>query len=85
MAFYTAQNIHLVVTDVLLPDITGPELVKRLGLANAGGKVLYMSSYLEDLIAHQTVQDTGAPYLQKPFRAETLAQKVRSVLDGAGG
>jgi two-component system cell cycle sensor histidine kinase/response regulator CckA len=74
-------EIHLLVTDVVMPGITGPELVRRAALLKPGMKVLYMSGYTENLIAHQGVLDAGVAYLQKPFTSAGLAEKVREVLD----
>jgi CheY-like chemotaxis protein len=76
------REIHLIITDVVMPSITGPELAKRAVEAKPRIKVLYMSGYAEALIAHQGILDAGLAYLQKPFTADVLARKAREVLDG---
>jgi len=87
-ALVLAQNlsvpIHLVVTDVVMPDATGPSLVERLRASRPGLPVLYMSGYTDDAIVHHGVLSEGTPFLQKPFTPNGLAQKVREVLDEAG-
>jgi DNA-binding NtrC family response regulator len=87
-ALVLAQNlslpIHLVVTDVVMPDAAGPSLVERLRASRPGLAVLYMSGYTDDAIVHHGVLSEGTPFLQKPFTPNGLAQKVREVLDEAG-
>ncbi len=78
------QNpIHLLVTDVVMPEMTGRELEKILSASNPGMKCLYMSGYTANVIAHHGVLDEGINYIQKPFLSRTLAAKVREVLDKA--
>jgi len=87
-ALILAQNlsvrIHLVVTDVVMPDSAGPSLVERLRASRPSLPVLYMSGYTDDAIVHHGVLSEGTPFLQKPFTPHGLAQKVREVLDQAG-
>jgi PAS domain S-box-containing protein len=78
------DEIHLLITDVVMPGITGPEVASRAASARPRMRVLYISGYTENLIAHQGVLDAGVAYLQKPFTAGALAQKVREVLDNTG-
>jgi PAS domain S-box-containing protein len=78
------EEIDLIVTDVVMPGITGPELASRAADAKPRAKVLYMSGYAETFIAHQGILDAGLAYLQKPFTADVLARKARAVLDGEG-
>jgi len=73
--------IHLLLTDVVLPGMSGPELAKRLAPERHEMKVLFMSGYTDDAILHHGVRDANAAYLQKPFSPEALASKVRSLLD----
>ncbi len=73
--------IHLLLADVVMPQMSGQELSDRLTSLHPEMKVLYMSGYSEDAVIHQGVLEAGAPFLQKPFKPETLAQKVREVLD----
>ncbi|WP_447972813.1 response regulator [Nitrospira sp. Kam-Ns4a] len=72
--------VHLLLADVRMPGMTGPELVDRVIAARPGIKVLYMSGYSdrEDLPSRLAAQ--GAGFLQKPFFPETLAEKVRELL-----
>jgi two-component system, cell cycle sensor histidine kinase and response regulator CckA len=72
-----AGPLHLVVTDVVMPDLRGPQLVARLKERQPGLRVMYMSGYSSD--AAQLSGD--APFMQKPFTADGLVQKVREVLD----
>jgi PAS domain S-box-containing protein len=75
------EEIHLLVTDVVMPGITGPVLANRLTSARPQLKVLYMSGYTENLVARQGILEEGTLYLQKPFTAGVLAARVRAVLE----
>jgi CheY-like chemotaxis protein len=77
------EEIHLIITDIVMPGITGPELADQAVGANPTVKVLYMSGYAEKVIAHQRILDSGLPYLQKPFTPGGLARKTREVLDSS--
>jgi two-component system cell cycle sensor histidine kinase/response regulator CckA len=79
----SAAPIHLVVTDVIMPDSAGPSLVERLRALRPDLPVLYMSGYTDDTIVHHGVLSEGTAFLQKPFTPHGLAQKVREVLDQA--
>jgi PAS domain S-box-containing protein len=74
-------EIHLVLTDVVMPGIGGKELVSRLMSARPGIKALYASGYTDNAIVHHGVLDSGVAFLQKPFTVESLKHKVREVLD----
>jgi two-component system cell cycle sensor histidine kinase/response regulator CckA len=71
--------IDLLLTDVIMPHISGPQLAMRLG--RLVSKVLYMSGYTEDSIVRQGVVDASIALLQKPISPEALVRKVREVLD----
>jgi len=73
--------IHLVLTDVVMPGMSGPELMERLAPLGRKMKVLFMSGYTEDTAILQNLMSAGAPFLEKPFKSIALAQKVRQVLD----
>ncbi len=77
-----AAEIHLLITDVILPEMNGPELGKTLISFSPSLKVLFMSGYTGDVIARQGVLVDGINFIQKPFSKEILAAKVRDVLDG---
>lgn len=76
------QPIQLVLTDVVMPMMSGRELVERLRTVRPEAKVLLMSGYTDDTIVHHGLLDRGVAYLQKPIMPETLTKKVREVLDG---
>ena len=75
-------EIQLVVTDVVLPGMSGLELVNRIVAAHRDLKVLCFSGYTEEIAMTRGLLDIGVAFLQKPFTAESLARKVRQVLDG---
>jgi len=73
--------IDLLVTDVVMPEMDGRTLAGRLAAARAGLRVLYMSGYTANVIAHHGVLDEGVDFIQKPFSVEELAATIRRVLD----
>jgi two-component system cell cycle sensor histidine kinase/response regulator CckA len=74
-------SIHLLLTDVVLPGMSGVDMAKQLIQARPGLKTLFMSGYTDNAIAHHGVLDPGIAFLQKPFGPMELARKVRAVLD----
>jgi len=76
-----AGHIHLLLTDVVMPDMSGRELWQRLSTQRPGLKCLFMSGYTANAIAHRGVLEEGVDFLQKPFSRESLAKKLREVLD----
>jgi two-component system cell cycle sensor histidine kinase/response regulator CckA len=74
-------SIHLMLTDVVMPGMSGRELANRLSSSHSEMKVLYMSGYTDNAITHHGVLEKGMNYIQKPFTIDGLASKVREVLD----
>ncbi len=79
--FERNPSIDVLLTDVVMPGASGPELTKRLIEQRPALKVVYMSGYTEDTIVHHGVLHPGIVFLNKPFTSETLAQKIHEVLD----
>ena len=75
------SEIHLLLTDVVMPEMNGRDLAKSLLPINPQLKCLFMSGYTSDIIAQQGILDEGVQFIQKPFSINDLATKVRMVLD----
>lgn len=75
------KQIDLLVTDVVMPDMTGPELHNKLLKSQPGMKTLYMSGYTNNVVIHHGVLDEGTNFIQKPFAVNDLAIKVKNILD----
>ncbi len=73
---------HVVVTDVVMPGMSGKEMVEELGKVLPGIKVLYMSGYTDNAIVHHGVLDPGEPYIQKPFALGDLVAKIKELFKG---
>ena len=73
--------IHLLITDVVMPGMNGKELRERLRASHPDLKCLFISGYTADVIAYSGVLDEGVEFLQKPFTADSLATRVREVLE----
>ena len=76
------DEIQLLLTDVVMPEMNGRELAKNLLLLYPSLKCLFTSGYTADFIAHHGLLEKGVHFIPKPFSREDLAAKVRQVLDG---
>lgn len=77
-----AGPIHLLVTDVIMPGMSGPELSRRIAMVRPAMKVLYVSGYTDSTVPYdEWNKDT---FLQKPFTTGAFTRKVREILDGRG-
>jgi CheY-like chemotaxis protein len=75
--------VDLVLTDIVMPEMSGRELVEALHTERPTLRVLYMSGYTDDEIVRRGLNDPGMSFIQKPFTAENLATQVRKALDAA--
>jgi CheY-like chemotaxis protein len=75
--------IHLLLTDIVMPHMNGRDLAQQLMAMRPDTKVLFMSGYTDHAVVHRELS-AGAPFLQKPFTPDSLARKVRALLDGSG-
>ena len=75
------QEVNLLITDVIMPGGTGPELFQTLAVRFPNLKVLYMSGYTDQMVAREGQLDPDTAFLQKPFSSDGLLRKVRDVLD----
>jgi CheY-like chemotaxis protein len=75
-------NPDLIITDVVMPNMSGRELIDRLRRANPHLRALYMSGYTDDAILRHGVSDASVHFMEKPFSLETLLSNVRLALEG---
>ncbi|MCX5768798.1 MAG: ATP-binding protein, partial [Candidatus Hydrogenedentes bacterium] len=76
------ETVHLLLTDVIMPGLSGREVFDRVAALHQGIKAVFMSGYSADIIVHQGVLDEGIHLLQKPFTRQSLAKKISEVLEG---
>ena len=76
-----AGNINLLMTDVVMPGMNGKDLAERISEMQPGLKVLFMSGYTPDVIAHQGILNKDIHFIQKPFSMKELSVKMREVLE----
>jgi CheY-like chemotaxis protein len=74
-------RIHLLVTDVIMPGMSGPELADVARMSRPGLRVLYMSGYTDDALGRHGLEGTAVRFIQKPFTPLVLARSVRAILD----
>ena len=74
--------IHILITDVVMPHLSGPELATKLSAERPDMKVLFISGYTDDTVFRHGVLEGGVAFLQKPFNLKALAMKIREVLSG---
>lgn len=76
-----AGPVHMILTDVVMPDMNGKTLYRQISKSYPQIKVLYMSGYTDNVIVHRGVVDAGVNFIQKPFSIRTLTTKIRGILD----
>ena len=82
LAIAKSQNgpIHALITDALMPGMSGPSLARQLVIQRPETKVLYISGYAEDTSLLEDARQRGEAFLQKPFALDVLAEKLRDLL-----
>ena len=78
--FQANKAVDLVLTDIIMPDVGGRELVRRLRAIDPELRVVYMSGYASDEVLRDELAISGTPFLSKPFSAETLVATINDVL-----
>jgi CheY-like chemotaxis protein len=78
------KPIHLVLTDMVMPEMSGHELGREIASRFPGVRVLFMSGHTQDALLHEGVAQGTSSFLDKPFTPATLASKIREVLDNSG-
>ena len=76
------ERFALLLSDVVMPGLSGPALAERVRVVAPKVRILFMSGYAEDTVLRHGAEASETPFLQKPFTIAQLARKVREVLDG---
>jgi DNA-binding response OmpR family regulator len=76
-----AGDIHLLIMNVVMPEMNGRELAEQLSVVRPNLKCLYMSGYTADMVTHRGIMDAGVNFIQKPFGRDSFAARVRHILD----
>ena len=76
-------RIHLLITDVVIPGMNGPEIARHLAISRPDLTTLFMSGYLDDALGEHGLAPDHVDFIQKPFSPRELALKVREILDRA--
>jgi hypothetical protein len=79
------SQIDLLLTDVVMPELSGAELAKQIKALRPTIRVLFMSGYTDEAIVHHGIVDSDVQFIQKPFSPPSLARKIREVLDAGLG
>ena len=77
------ETIHLLMTDLMMPHLSGHEVADRLTAARPSLRVLFMSGYTEDVVVLQGIEEATVDFLHKPFKLDELKNRVREILDRA--
>jgi two-component system, cell cycle sensor histidine kinase and response regulator CckA len=75
------RPIHLLLSDVVMPGLSGRDLWDRFSASRPDAKVLFMSGYIDDAVVRHRIRDAGLPFLQKPFSLVALADAVRGAIE----
>jgi two-component system, cell cycle sensor histidine kinase and response regulator CckA len=74
------ERIHLVITDIVMPGMGGPDLAEQLSLSHPETRILFMSGYTDDEVVRQQITDRRTQFIEKPFELKSLGMKIREVL-----
>ena len=78
--FEKNRNIDLIITDIVMPNLNGKELIEKINTIRPGVKIIFTSGYPEETISHHGILERGIHFIQKPFTRDVLSAKIRSVL-----
>jgi Response regulator containing CheY-like receiver domain and AraC-type DNA-binding domain len=78
------DDVDLIVTDIVMPEMGGSELAKKVRELKPETRILFTSGYTEDAVVRQSLLHAGEAFIEKPFTPGSLAKKAREVLDASG-